>query len=332
MPGIKDARIEIRNHLEDTFLGEIRRDVFRGFIAEKKYIPSKYFYDSLGSLLFEEICSLPEYYPTRTEMSILRRVAPEIMRSFPCGDIVELGSGSNLKIRMLLDAAGASSLSALRYVPVDVSESALLEASGELLDLYPELTILGIIADFTRHVEVIPNDRPRLMFFFGSTIGNFTERACNEFLNSIAESMKPEDRFLVGLDMLKPRRTLEVAYNDSLGITSRFNKNVLTVINRELHANFNQSHFDHQAFFNEEMGRIEMHLRANREISVEIEALGLMVELDEGETIHTEICRKFSRDSAEKIAHASGLVVTRWFSDPKEWFALVEMRKKPVNS
>jgi L-histidine N-alpha-methyltransferase len=322
------SRIEVRNHLEDTFYDDIRRDIFQGLTAPKKFIPSKYFYDAEGSRLFEEICSVPEYYPTRTEMSILKDASSSIMQNFPEGDIVEFGSGANHKIRMLLDAADDPSMSAYRYVPVDVSEAALTEASEELIKIYPQLGVLGIITDFTKHVELIPNERPRLFLLLGSTIGNFHEEKCISFLHSLSHSMKPEDRFLVGIDMLKPKGTIEAAYNDSAGITSKFNKNVLSVLNRELNACFNETHFDHLAFFNHQMKRVEMHLKANRDVSVFIGELGLTIELEVGETIHTEICRKFSREYVEQIALDSGFLISQWYSDPREWFSLVEMRVK----
>lgn len=320
------SRIEVHNHLEDTFDNDIRKDVFQGLTAPKKFIPSKYFYDEQGSRLFEEICSVPEYYPTRTEMSIVRDAAPSIMLNFPEGDIVEFGSGANHKIRMLLDAADHTCMSAYRYVPVDVSEAALTRASEELIKIHPQLRVFGIITDFTRHLEVIPNEHPRLLVFFGSTIGNFHEEKCGSFLRSVAYSMKPEDLFLVGIDMLKPKGMLEAAYNDSAGITSKFNKNVLNVLNRELNACFNETDFDHLAFFNDQMKRMEMHLRANRDISVFIGELGLTVELERGETIHTEVCRKFSRECVERLALDSGLIISQWYSDPREWFSLVVMR------
>jgi L-histidine N-alpha-methyltransferase len=320
-------RFEIRNHLENSFRSDIRRDIFKGMTAKNKFIPSKYFYDARGSHLFEKICVLPEYYQTRTEMSILHDVAQEIIDPFPGGDIVELGSGANHKIRVIFDAADREKLPGLRYVPVDVSDAALISAAEELLEIYPGLEVLGIIADFTRHIDVIPNEKAKLIFFFGSTIGNFSEEACADFLRSVSVSMKPEDRFITGLDMLKPKTALEAAYNDSSGVTSQFNKNILTVINRELHANFDRSHFDHCAFFNGEKERMEMHLRANRRVSVEIADLELQVDFGKGETIHTEICRKFSRPMAEQMASDAGLVIDQWFSDKKEWFSLVEFRK-----
>ncbi|UCD35968.1 MAG: L-histidine N(alpha)-methyltransferase [Nitrospiraceae bacterium] len=324
----KQSRMEVHNHMSDTYREEIAKDVFRGLTAPRKFIPSKYFYDARGSELFDQICSLPEYYPTRTEMAILRHAAPAIMGSFEQGDIVELGSGANLKIRMLLDAAPTEHLSQLRYVPVDVSTSALVDASEELLTLYPDLEVLGIVADFTLHLDKIPSDRPRLLLFLGSTIGNFSDAQRHHFLRSAAFTMNPRDRFLIGFDMLKPAETLEAAYNDSVGITSRFNKNVLHVLNRELKANFDPSDFEHLAFFNQEKQRVEMHLQARHSLEVMVDDLGVTVELEKNETIHTEICGKFSKSGVEKLADESGLKISRWFFDTDEWFSLAELTLK----
>jgi L-histidine N-alpha-methyltransferase len=314
--------------MDKTFRSEIMKDVTKGLTASQKFIPSKYFYDTYGSALFDKICSLTEYYPTRTEVSILNQAAPSIMDSFQRGDLIELGSGANWKIRILLDALEKSKLTELRYVPVDVSEEALITASEELLDIYPELTVLAIIADFTHTLHVLPNERPKLIVFFGSTLGNLNDEEQLYFLRLVAHSMKQGDKFLIGLDMVKSKNTLEAAYNDSEGITSEFNKNVLNIVNRELHANFNSSHFDHVAFYNVKKERVEMYLRANRRISIEIRDLELQVTLEEGETIHTEICKKFSRTGVERMFYEAGLVVTQWFSDPNRWFSLVELGLK----
>ena len=321
----KEHRIEIRSHLDRSFRSEIIKDVSTGLNASRKSIPSKYFYDEQGSQLFEEICYLPEYYPTRTEMSILKLSAPIIMKTFDNGDIVELGSGSNGKIRMLLDAAGPSKLPGIRYVPVDVSETALTEASEELLKIYPGLEVLGIVADFTMHMEAVPCDRRKLIFFLGSTIGNFDEKMREEFLKMVAGTMNKRDSFLVGFDMLKPKETLEAAYNDARGVTSEFNKNILLVINRELNANFKPSHFDHVAFFNKDRERIEMHLRANRNTTVSIDDLELELNIDKDETIHTENSCKFSREGVKELVEKSGKKIQNWYSDEKGLFSLTEL-------
>ena len=317
--------METINYINNTYHDDIKQDVQSGLTASQKFIPSKYFYDARGSALFEKICGLPEYYPTRTELSILRDVAPSIMHYSRQGDIVELGAGSNRKIRTLLDIVPKNKLSNIRYIPVDVSEAALEASLEELLKMYPGLKLTAIVADFTRHLEMIPCGREKLFVLFGSTIGNFNEDEGDVFLKSVAGSMGKGDRFLLGIDMLKPRDILEGAYNDSSGITAEFNKNILNVLNRDLGADFNLEHFHHRAVFNAEKERIEMYLQANVDVAVEISSLGLTVELEEGENILTEICRKFTKDSVDRMAFNAGLNVTKWFSDPKGWVSLVEM-------
>ncbi len=325
---LASGRIEIINYVNDTFRNEIREDALRGLISEQKSIPSKYFYDKRGSRLFEEICSLPEYYQTRTELSILKNSAADIVRDLGEVDIVELGSGSNLKVRTLLDTCLRRRQAEIRYVPVDVSGSVLAESSVELLGLYPRLKIVGIIADFTKHIRKIPEGRQRLFVFFGSTIGNFSRRERTGLLKSVSAIMGRHDRFLLGIDMLKPVEMLERAYNDSRGITAEFNRNILTVLNRELRADFDLSHFDHVAFYSAAKEQVEMHLRANRSVSVIIDALGMRVSMEEGETIHTEVCGKFSRESAGAMAEEADLRINRWFTDPQGLFSLVELTRQ----
>jgi L-histidine N-alpha-methyltransferase len=321
----KSQRFELRNYMAESFYEELSNDVLTGLTAEQKCLPSKYFYDERGSMLYKQICKLPEYYLTCTELSIIEEKSEAIMEPFNRGDLVELGSGANWKISKLIDAVNEK-VENIRYVPVDVSESALIAASEDLLTNYPRLRVLGIVADFTCHLHVvIPNDSFKLILFFGSTIGNLSETASDDFLHSVANSMTAEDRFLIGLDMIKPKTILEAAYNDTQGVTSAFNKNVLQVINRELHADFDPSVFEHLAFFNEDKEQVEMHLEANQKTTVEIKDLDLSVELEKGETIHTEICRKFSEENAMKMFSDVGLKVERWFTDSKKWFSLVEL-------
>jgi L-histidine N-alpha-methyltransferase len=322
---LERERVTILDRRGGDGLREMARDVAAGLSSPQKGIPSKYFYDAEGSRLFEEICLLPEYYQTRTEMAILERFRDCIMGDFDGGDLMELGSGANWKIRRLLDALDEEKLSRTRYVPVDVSRSALLEASEELLERYGGLTVFGIVADFTRAVDSLLNGRRKIIPFFGSTIGNFSEEENRCFLDTVSRAMGPEDRFLVGLDMMKDRDLLEGAYNDSSNVTASFNKNILSVVNRMLHADFDASHFDHVAFFNEEKERVEMHLLANRDVEAEIKNLGMRIRIEDGETIHTEICRKFSRESAVRMFEGAGFAVRNWYSDEGEWFSLVEL-------
>jgi L-histidine N-alpha-methyltransferase len=322
---LQKSRFEICNYLDRSFDEKMSQDILGGLTADQKFIPCKYFYDSRGSRLFEMICDLPEYYLTRTELSILEEMGRVIMESFEEGDLVEMGSGANWKISKLIDGSDGAEGDNLRYIPVDVSKSALIAASDELIRKYPKLRVLGIVADFTCHMDLIPNDSSKLIILFGSTIGNFTEIEAQELLQSIADFMNPNDRFLIGLDTTKPREILEAAYNDSKGVTCEFNKNVLHVINRKFNANFDMEAFDHLAFYNPEKEQVEMHLVAKEKMKVEVADLDLSVNFEKGETIHTEICRKFSRESAMKMFSEANLSVQRWFSDPREWFSLVEL-------
>jgi L-histidine N-alpha-methyltransferase len=304
---------------------QLAKDVLQGLTADQKFIPSKYFYDARGSRLFEKICLLPEYYLTRTELSLLRRKASELVDGFERGDLVELGSGSNVKICTLLEALGRDRRATTRYVPVDISETALLSAAQGLVSRYPELKVAAIKADFMRDLSNIPSDGRNLILFFGSTIGNLEEDECRVFLSAVAKNLQDGDRFLLGLDMLKPRPILEAAYNDAQQVTADFNKNVLRVLNRELDATFDLNNFEHVAFFDPDRERVEMHLRANRGLTVNIRDIGLSVSLDKGESIRTEICRKFSRSAAKKMVEDVGMRVDRWHSDPRGWFSIAEI-------
>lgn len=325
--GISTIRSEIWNYLRSEYRVDLASDILTGMAAEQKYIPSKYFYDHRGSQLFEEICQLPEYYQTRLEVSILREACGEIMELFEGGDLVELGSGASLKISLLLDAAMESGGRGIRYIPMDVSESALEFAAKELLLRYPYLQILGIVGDFTHDIERIPLGRKKLITFFGGTIGNFTASEAHHMLTSVAGVMGVQDRLLVGLDLIKPTLVLEAAYNDAALVTAEFNKNMLTVINRELGADFDLDRFEHHAPFNADLEQIEMHLVASEDMTVRIPALGLRVELERGESILTEISRKFTRESAGRYFADAGLNIERWFSDPESWFAIAEVSR-----
>ena len=329
MPGMSSTRsenLQILNYLNEDHREKMLDDIFQGMTRREKSIPPKYFYDARGSRLFDQICITPEYYPTKTELSILDQSAAEIMQIFfeEGGDLIELGSGSNQKIRKLLDGMPRPGLSRVRYVPVDISRTCLLESAGELLDDHENLTILGVLADFTRHLCVLPRGK-KLLTFFGGTIGNFTEWEALNFLRSVRAMMNSDDRFLLGMDMVKPIELIEAAYNDRQGVTCDFNRNILAHIDRELGADFDPEDFEHVAFFNTGTGCVEMHLKARRNITARIEDLGLSVEIKESETIHTEISRKFSREGAQRLFQEAGLSVSRWFTDPKGWCSLVEL-------
>jgi L-histidine N-alpha-methyltransferase len=323
-------RVRFFNFLDGDRQKEMMRDVRTGLANPQKSIPSKYFYDSCGSRLFERITMTPEYYITRTELSILEHSAGKMVEflSSAGGDIVELGSGPTSKIKKLLDAAYARGLDRLRYVPLDICGTCIEEVIEELPLLYPDLEVLGLRADFTAHLGMLPRGK-KLLVFFGSTIGNFTDQECAGFLEKLKQAMNLDDCLLVGMDMLKPVRVMEAAYNDSEGITRRFNLNMLSHINRELKANFDLDDFEHLAYFNPDDEQIEMRLHAKRAVSVSIPSLSMTVTLRKGETIHTEICRKFSRNRIERIFSEAGFQIEGWFTDSKGWFSLVEVKKQP---
>ena len=333
LPISQGRYLKIVSHLNGDHREEMMKDIQRGMRKQQKCIPPKYFYDARGSELFEQICMTPEYYPTKTELSILDRSAAAIMQFFSPegGDLIELGSGSNQKIRRLLDVVNPSEHGWIRYVPVDISQNSLLESATELLSYYPDLGILGVLADFTRHIGVLPRRR-KLIAFFGSTIGNLTEEEAVLLLKRIRSIMNPSDRFLLGMDMLKPLDVIETAYNDRQGVTRDFNRNILDHLNRELNGNFNSHEFDHLAFFNPREECVEMHLCAKCAVTVRLGDLAMSVDIRKGETLHTEISRKFSRESANRMFRKAGLSVARWFTDPRGWFSLVELQVKTLES
>jgi L-histidine N-alpha-methyltransferase len=321
----QDSQLEIQNCFGSSLNVQMAIDVALGLTAEQKYLPSKYFYDARGSRLFELICHLPEYYLTRKELLVLRKFASALTKDFQNGDLVELGSGSNWKIRTVLDSIDRPALSRIRYVPVDVSEAAIVQASSELARLYPKLTINPLVADFTTHLYRIPYGRAKLMFLFGSTIGNLDKDEARGFLSSVRDCVGPRDKFFLGLDMIKPADILEAAYNDSQKVTAAFNKNILLVVNTHLWGNFKLSDFDHVAFFDASEERVEMHLRAIHSVDVDFCATGFSASIEKGETIRTEICRKFTRDSVEKMTEEVGLRVSAWYPDPENWFSIAEI-------
>lgn len=326
--GSRAKGVQVLNCLDGKYKADIFHDAQVGLSAPQRRIPCKYFYDARGSELFEEICLLPEYYPTRIELAILRAIAPDIMNTSAHRDLVELGSGATVKIRTLLDAAENYSRNSMRYIPVDISESAIRGACDHLLTLYPELQVLGIVADFTRQLDVIPIERPTMICFLGGTIGNMEPEESVSFLREIARNLKPDDRVMVGFDMLKERYVIEPAYNDSRGVTAKFNKNILRVLNSQLKAEFDERDFEHLAFLNNAESRIEMHLVANKDVQVNIQSIGLEIEMKKGETIHTENSRKFTRTNVENMAKQAGLCIQGWHSDSNGWFSLVLMGQR----
>ncbi len=316
-----EDRLRIDNYLSEQTPSTIAEDVRIGLSQAQKELPAKYFYDNRGSELFDRICDLEEYYPTRTEYALLERVAEPVLSQVRPRDLVEFGSGAARKIRVLLDAADKLHLP-IRYIPFDVSSGMLERSAQALLASYPRLKIHGVVGDYDHHLHCLPEGGPRLFLYLGGTIGNFSPAAAVDFLTRVAEVMGPKDRLLLGTDLVKSPHRLHAAYNDSQGITAAFNLNVLHVINRELDADFIPEEFEHYAFYNEEASQIEMHLRARRAMEVTIGGIGLTIHLEKGETIRTEISRKFTRQKVASMLESAGLELQEWMVPDDSSFAL----------
>ncbi|MFF5253903.1 L-histidine N(alpha)-methyltransferase [Streptomyces leeuwenhoekii] len=303
---------------EDATDAALRADVLEGLTGTPKTLPPKWFYDARGSELFERITELPEYYPTRAEREILADRAGEIAAASGARTLVELGSGSSEKTRYLLDA-----LTGLRaYVPVDVSESALALAGRALAAERPELQVHALVADFTAGLTLPDTPGPRLLVFLGGTIGNLLPAERAAFLASVRALLSPGDALLLGTDLVKDEDVLVRAYDDAAGVTAAFNKNVLTVINRELGADFDPAAFDHVALWEAEREWIEMRLRSRTAQTVKVPALGLAVDFAAGEELRTEVSAKFREAGVRGELSAAGLEPARWWTDGAGRFAL----------
>jgi L-histidine N-alpha-methyltransferase len=317
-PGI----VEVDVHLPPGGpLSGMAADVRIGLTKPFKELSPRYFYDERGSELFEAITETDEYYPTRAERAILELQSPAITAA--AGDpatLIELGSGSAAKTRVLLDAMReAGCLHA--YAPVDISEEITRSTAALIGDQYG-VAVHGLVCDYERDLERIPLSGPRLIAFLGGTIGNFEPAQRAAFLARVANLLEPEDRFLLGTDLIKDRATLEAAYNDAAGVTAEFNKNVLAVLNQRLGADFDLDAFEHVAFFDEENLFIDIRLRSLRRQLVAFADLGLTVAFERGEEMRTEISTKFARPGLEGIYAEAGLVLTDWWTDPDGLFGL----------
>ncbi|MEU3885181.1 L-histidine N(alpha)-methyltransferase [Streptomyces sp. NPDC029041] len=303
---------------EDATDAALRADVHRGLTGRPKSLPPKWFYDAHGSDLFEKITELPEYYPTRAEREILLARSGDIAAATRARTLVELGSGSSEKTRHLLDA-----LTDLRtYVPVDVSESALAQAGQALADERPGLDVHALIADFTAELTLPDTPRPRLVAFLGGTIGNLLPAERAAFLSSVRALLAPGDALLLGTDLVKDEEVLVRAYDDAAGVTAAFNKNVLSVINRELGGDFEPAAFDHVALWDAGHEWIEMRLRSRTAQTVKVPALDLAVDFAAGEEMRTEVSAKFRQEGVRAELSAAGLELTHWWTDGPGRFAL----------
>jgi L-histidine Nalpha-methyltransferase len=311
--------------LPPGFLAEsLRADAYGGLTSEPKALPPKWFYDAQGSALFEKITELREYYPTRAEREILRAHAASIAAVTRARTLVELGSGSSEKTRLLLDALQAAGT--LRcYVPVDVSEPALVAAGNALSAEYPGLDVRAVVSDFEEHLG-FPADgdapAPRLVAFLGSTIGNLLPDQRAAFLAQVRAALRPDDFVLLGTDLVKDPATLVAAYDDDSGVTAAFNKNVLAVLNAELGADFDPDEFEHVAVWDAEAEWIEMRLRSLTDQTVHLPAIGLTVRFATGEEMRTEVSAKFRRSGVQAELAAAGLALRSWWTDSAVQFGL----------
>src|SRR5579863_3185508 len=309
----------------DDLRAALERDVRSGLAAEHKWLPPVWFYDDRGSQLFDEITRLPEYYPTRAERALLEDHAAEIADLAEADTLVELGAGTCDKSRLLLTAMDRAG-TLRRYVPLDVSDGTLWAAATALADEYPGLFVHAVVGDFHLHVDRVPSEGRRLVAFLGSTIGNLTPDQRRRFLFDLDCTMNHGDRLLLGTDLVKDRARLLAAYDDAQGITAAFNRNVLHVLNRELHASFDPTLFDHVAVWNDEAQRIEMRLRSVADQVVSIADLSIDISFAAGEDLLTEISSKFTRQGVEDELYAAGFLVDSMWEAPDGEFLLTLAR------
>jgi L-histidine Nalpha-methyltransferase len=330
MVALARSKPSLPQSAEDQFAG----DVLAGLSATPKRLPPKYFYDAEGSLLFERITELPEYYPTRSEMQLLRDHADDIAALVPEGAaLIEFGSGSSKKARILL---GAVARKIAAYVPVDICREMIEQEAAELRPDFPRLKVLPVTADITQ-IFPLPSAAKaaavRVGFFPGSTIGNFEPYEAAAFLRHAGKILGPGARLIVGVDLIKPAETLNAAYNDAEGVTAKFNLNLLARINRELNGNFNLAAFEHHAFYNRERHRIEMHLASLKRQKVKV--AGETIDFRAGETIHTENSYKYSVESLGALARGAGWRPLQVWTDARKYFsiqALALADERPVRA
>jgi dimethylhistidine N-methyltransferase len=299
-------------------------DVMKGLTQIPKSLPPYYFYDDRGSELFEQICELPEYYLTRTETAILQQCAGEIAKITGACELVELGSGSSTKTRILLDAYRQLGYP-LRYLPIDVSAGMLESSARQLLKEYPSLEVYALAGTYELALAQLPPTQSpsRMIGFIGSSLGNLNAQECDIFFSQITNALQVGEYFLLGIDLHKPKHILEPAYDDSQGVTAAFNLNMLEHLNRRFEGNFDTTQFEHWAFYNETERQIEMHLKSMRSQTVQLKSLNLTVNFAPGETILTEISRKFDLDIIQQQLTAQGLVPIQAWTDSHQWFGVL---------
>jgi L-histidine Nalpha-methyltransferase len=321
-----ETRLQVRRLQEATLVvaSSAGTDVVKGLTQTPKTLPPRYFYDDRGSELFEQICELPEYYVTRTETAILQECAGEIAKitGSSC-EVIELGSGSSTKTRILLDAYKRLG-DPLRYIPIDVSAGILESSARQLLAEYPKLQVLALAGTYELALAQLELTQlsTRMICFIGSTLGNLNPQECDVFLSQITNALQVGEYFLLGVDLQKPKYLLEAAYNDRLGVTAAFNLNMLEHLNWRFDSNFDTTQFEHVAFYNETENQIEMHLRSLRSQTVQLKTLNLTVHFEQGETVRTEISRKFNINTIQQELKTKGLTPQKVWTDPNQWFGL----------
>jgi len=320
------VQIDHRRTPEDASTGEARA-VWEALLAPLPTIEPKYFYDDLGSRLFEQITELEEYYQTRTERRLLGEIAGDIVDAAAPHEMVELGSGAGLKVHLLLDEIRARDL-LTSCVLLDINESFLSSSAHRLSTDYPEMLVRGVVGDFTRDLDAIGVGPRRLFVFFAGTIGNIEPDAMPGFFEMVRRTMTPDDRLLVGLDLVKDRTRLEAAYNDAKGVTAAFNRNMLRVLNSRFHTDFDPDGFEHVAFWDAGQERIEMRLRAVRAATVTMPGDDRPLEIEAGGEIRTEISCKYTRGSFSRTLAGTGLALDRWWTDAEELFALALVKRE----
>ncbi len=303
---------------------EAAQEVVHGLTQAQKSLPPRYFYDDYGSHLFEQICQLPEYYLTRTETALFQHYASAIAQKTGACDLIELGSGSSTKTRLLLDAYQTQHGS-LSYVPVDVSAGILKDSACELLNEYEMLHVHGLVSTYEKALQALPSASlpQRMIAFIGSTLGNLAPTECDRFLAQIAAALQPGEFFLLGIDLQKPVEILEAAYNDAQGVTAAFNLNMLQHLNSKFDGDFKLSQFEHHAFYNSQHHQIEMHLRSRQAQTVQLRSLNLAINFEAGETILSEISRKFDLTQMKSLLTQQGLAPIQSWMDEQQWYGLI---------